>query len=177
MLIKGSASRLPAHPGRLTGRNRMALPERGRQQKSPARGKRPLRAPVRHAFFRCVARTFSALRILFSAAKGCAPPVRPAVLPRISPNIADQPERTPGSIETQRQRMARAFRISPTLRLRRALQERRTHLDPQPVCPKNDARHARFSACRRMPTLPSTEPSSRKTRRACNTPDAPAKNA
>ena len=93
MLIKGSASRLPAHPGRPTGRNRMALPERGRQQKSPARGKRPLRAPVRHAFFRCVARTFSALRILFSAAKGCAPPVRPAVLPGISPNIADPPEK------------------------------------------------------------------------------------
>lgn len=176
MLIKVSASRFTGKPGK-TDRRKTGWPCLCATitQKSPARGKRPLRAPVRHAFFRCVARTFSALRILFSAAKGCAPPVRPAVLPRISPNIADQPERTPGSIETQRQRMARAFRISPTLRLRRALQERRTPLDPPPR--ENSANHARLSASGRMPTLPSTEPSSRETRRACNTPDARAKNA
>lgn len=56
----------------------MALPVRGRQQKSPARGKRPLRAPVRRAFFRCVARTLSALRMLFPQQKDALrPPNQP----------------------------------------------------------------------------------------------------
>ena len=177
MLIKVSASRFTGKPGK-TDRQKSDGPacagpsaEKSRPRKTPPSGSRPTR------FFplRCP-HAFRAPHVV-SATKGCAPPAKPAVLPGISPNIAGPPERTPGIIETQRQRMARAFRISPTLRLWRALQERRTPLDPQPVCPKNDARHARFSASARMPTLPSTEASLRETRRACNTPDAPAKNA
>ena len=50
-------------------------------------------------------------------------------------------------------------------------------LDSQPARRENGTNHARFSACGRMPTLPSTEPSLREARRACNTPDAHAKNA